>query len=107
MQYTIFYAPEALRDLEEIHAYIAEDLANPGAADSAIDRIFSAIDHLSVFPRMGAALSSIVPIDSDYRFIHAGSYIVFYRIRTENVYIDRILYGKRNYLQVLFPDERE
>ena len=107
MKYSVNYSPEAFHDLEEIQSYIAEELLNPVAAESVLSRIFDAVDRLTDFPRMGAPLSSIVPIDTDYRFVHAGSYIVFYRISRENIYIDRILYGKRNYLRILFPDETE
>lgn len=105
MIYSIYYAPEAVRDLDQIWEYISEDLQNPNAAESTINGITGAIDNLSHFPKMGAALSSIVPIESDYRFIHYGKYIVFYRVQTNNVYIDRILYGKRNYLKILFSDD--
>lgn len=30
--------------------------------------------------------------------------MAFYRVSEKNIYIDRVLYGKRNYLKVLFPD---
>lgn len=37
-------------------------------------------------------------------FFVSGNYITFYRVNIHEVYIDRILYGKRNYLRILFPD---
>ena len=35
----------------------------------------------------------------------AGDYMVFYHISTETVWIDRILYGRRDYLAILFGNE--
>ena len=53
---------------------------------------------------IGAPLSSIVPVESEYRFLAYGKYLTFYRVVAQDVYIDRILYGRRNYLAVLFGD---
>ena len=30
--------------------------------------------------------------------------MVFYRVNGQDVYIDRVLYGRRDYLRILFPD---
>ena len=35
----------------------------------------------------------------------AGDYMVFYHISGETVWIDRILYGRRDYLAILFGNE--
>jgi plasmid stabilization system protein ParE len=56
------------------------------------------------FPLSGAPLSSIYDIATDYRFLVCGIYIVFYRPQGDAVLIDRILYGRRDYLAVLFGD---
>ena len=51
---------------------------------------------------MGPSLSSIVDIDTDYRFLVCGKYLTFYRYENDIVYIDRIIYGKRDYISILF-----
>ena len=43
-------------------------------------------------------------IESDYRFIVSGNYISFYRAYGKEVYVDRILYARRNYMRILFGD---
>jgi len=100
----IDYSPSAIRDLDQIGEYIENELKSPAAALSTVTGIQDAIDNLSVFPLMGASLSSIVNIDTDYRFLVCGNYLAFYRTNEKNVYIDRILYGKRDYITVLFPN---
>ena len=59
---------------------------------------------LADFPLIGAPLSSIYEIDSDYRFLVCGNYLAFYRPQESEVLIDRILYGRRDYLVILFGD---
>lgn len=63
-----------------------------------------AIDELENFSEIGAPLSSVADVESDYRFLVSGNYIAFYRVFMQNIYIDRILYGRRDYLRILFPD---
>ena len=47
-------------------------------------------------------MSSIAEVESDYRVLVTGSYLTFYRVRGNEVYIDRVLYGRRDYLRILF-----
>jgi plasmid stabilization system protein ParE len=103
----LYYSPAALRDLDDIWDYICEELGNPTAAVSTVNRIQDNIGKLRDFPEMGSPLSSIVLIETDYRFLVCGNYLSFYRIRGEGVYIDRILYGRRDYLRILFGDRPE
>jgi len=103
----ILYSREALRDLDEIWEYIAFVLQNRSAASRMIDRILDAADQLEEFPEIGALLSSIADIESDYRFLVTENYLTFYRTGDNNIYIDRILYGRRDYLRVLFEKPEE
>jgi plasmid stabilization system protein ParE len=103
----ISYSNAAIRDLEQIGDYIAERLKGPGAALNTVNKIQNRIDTLGDFPLIGAHLSSIYEIATDYRFLVCGNYLVFYRPQNNNnddVLIDRILYGRRDYLAILFGD---
>lgn len=51
---------------------------------------------------LGAPLSSIAEVPGDYRFLVTGNYLTFYRVSGTDIYIDRILYGRRDYLPCLF-----
>lgn len=74
-------SPLALSDLQEIKEYITDELTSP---------------------RLGSSLSSILRIDTDYRFLVSGKYIIFYKTESEYVSIYRILYGARDYMKILF-----
>jgi len=92
---------EAERDLEQIGDYIAETLKNPQAALDTIRGIKKAIGKLEDFPLIGTPLSSLVDVDTDYRCVGYGNYLAFYRPEGNNVYVDRVLYSKRNYIAVI------
>ncbi|MBR4033977.1 MAG: type II toxin-antitoxin system RelE/ParE family toxin [Clostridia bacterium] len=98
----INYSPAALEDLREIKSYISEELCSEPAAINTIEKIMKRIRQLADFPELGAPLSSIIDLEVPYRFLVCGNYIAFYKTDTDNVYIIRVIYGKRNYMQILF-----
>lgn len=98
----ILLSPEAQNDLHEIRRYITEELRNPAAADNTLGKIIKRIRTLADFPQGGSPLSAVVHFETLSRFLVCGNYLAFYRIDEDNVFIDRILYGRRDYLSILF-----
>ena len=96
---------EAQNDLSDIEDYIAEDLENPQAAIATVSKITKTIRMLRDHALIGTPLSSIADVDSNYRFLVSGNYMVFYRVNGNDIYIDRVLYGRRDYMRVLFEDQ--
>lgn len=106
MKHNLHYSPEALRDLDDIWDYIVLDLCNPTAAEKIINGILDTITPLEDFAEMGTPLNAITAVVSDYRYLLHEKYLVFYRVYAEDVFIDRILQGSRNYLRILFDDRK-
>lgn len=102
--YKISFSPEAVDDLKEIKQYIKDELCNEQAAKNTVAKILKKIKLLSDFPESGSSLSAIIGFDTDYRDLVCDNYIAFYRIENKNVLIVRVLYGRRNYMQILFGD---
>ena len=77
---------EAQADLAGIKSYIAKNLENPSAA-----------------------ISTVRIITKDIRRLRevTGSYLTFYRVLDNDVYVDRVLYGRRDYLRILFGDVQD
>jgi len=98
----LLYTPQALNDLHEIRSYINEELLNPSASVNVLARITNKIRSLAEFPLMGSALSSIADVVTDYRYLVCGHYTAFYRYDSDAVYIIRILYGRRDFMKILF-----
>lgn len=96
-------SPEARHDLSEIVDYIAFKLRNKAAARRLLARIQKAVLSLEHFPESGTLLHFWGPAPP-YRYLICGSYMIFYHVSENTVYIDRILYGRRDYLSILFGD---
>ena len=90
--------------MDDIWDYIVLELQNRSAAERVIDRIMDVVDPLKKFAEMGTPLSSIADVGTDYRFLVSGNYMVFYHVQGSDVYIDRVLYGRSDYMSVLFKD---
>ena len=100
----IRFSPQAKIDLKEIRKYITNELCSSKSAERTVSRIMKRIRSLAELPEIGAPLSSIVDVETDYRFLVCGNYIVFYQYENNIVHIARILYGRRKYVQILFGD---
>lgn len=100
----VVLSPEARRDLGEIGDYIAFRLRNKAAARRMLAQIQNAVMSLGHFPESGTPLA-FSGLNITYRYILCGSYMIFYHISERGVHIDRILYGRRDYLSILFGSE--
>ena len=77
------------------------------AALRMIRRFQKAMLPLRDFPEMGSPLLTAGKQGAPYRYLVCGSYLIFYHIGAEAVHIDRVLYGRRDYMALLFGDKLE
>ena len=101
-KYKIRYLQEAVDDLDEIVLYIAKDSTEN--AFKKYDEIRKNINKLSVLPKRGRLVPDKNMTRLGIRMLFISSYIIFYRIIGEEVFIYRILHGKQNY-PILFNIE--
>lgn len=67
-------------------------------------RITSHLHPLEQFPEAGTSI--LIPgSPAAYRYLVCGGYLAFYHVHNEEVIVDRILYGRRDYLPSLFGEE--
>ena len=71
------WSPEALRDLEAIRNYVAED--SPRYAALVVERIVAAVERLGTFPESGRMVPEIG--DPAIREVIVDPYRVVYRVR--------------------------
>ncbi len=102
--YKLKISPEAKDDLAKIKGYISQELCNPQTEINLVSKITEKIRGLTEHPRIGAPLSSVLDIQTDYRFLVCDNYLIFYRYEDEFVFVSRIIYGRRNYTRILFGD---
>lgn len=101
----LYISPMAQKDLLEIKKYISEELENPVAALRIVSEITRKVRYLSTFPKSGGELSSIINIDTSYRYLVCENYLAFYRFEDDAVYVDRVIYGRRDYIKTLFDNK--
>jgi plasmid stabilization system protein ParE len=94
----------AKTDLILIKQYISSELGSPAAANKAVRNITKSISRLKDNPEIGAKLSSVIGIETNYRYLVCGNYLAFYRIEGLGIFVDRVLYGRRDYIRVLFDE---
>ena len=97
----LFYSPLARRDLDEIRDHISNELCNPSAAMETVNAILDEAETLESFPLIGRVVEGLPHMADEYRFLPVRNYLVFYRAMAEGVFVDRILYKKRDYLPLL------
>lgn len=93
------FAPTALADLEEIHAYIAKD--NLPAALKFIERLYHRCSSLSNHPRAGRKRDDLLPT---LRTVREGDYLIFFRPIPKGIEIYRVLHGKRKIVKKFFKN---
>jgi toxin ParE1/3/4 len=85
------WARRALEDLREIHNFIARD--SPRAAESMVERVFSASERLATFPLSGRLVPEFP--GSGYRELLVGNYRVQYRVAGTVIWIVTVVHGMR------------
>ena len=98
----INFTPDAMEDMKQIKAYIIDELCSEQSAINTTQKIMKRIRQLGSFPDIGAPLSSIINLEVPYRFLVCGNYTAFYKVEGDEVHIIRVLYGRRNFMQILF-----
>ena len=102
-----FYSIEILEaaeaDVQEIQDYIANKLLNPIAAIRRVTLIEQAIASLKVKPSRIALVRDDCLALKGYRMIVVKNHLVFFIVReeTKQVFIMRVLYGRRNWQNIL------
>lgn len=100
----LLISPLARADMREIGDYIRRELRNPDAALRTVRRFREAMLPLRDFPHMGSPLLAAGKQGAPYRYLVCGSYLIFYHADSAAVHVDRVLYGRRDYLALLFGD---
>ena len=100
--FEIKVAPQAAADLLEIKNYIENELQNPIATHNTISKIIETYENLMFSPNVGIPVEKYVSFPTDYKFVLANNYSIFYRIEDEVIRIVRILYSRRDFVRVLF-----
>ncbi|MDR2976154.1 MAG: type II toxin-antitoxin system RelE/ParE family toxin [Streptococcaceae bacterium] len=105
-KYTLEISPDAERDLDEIDNYLRHHFLSEQAAESIMGNIKTSLSDLIQFPEIGINAADRIgkeklpDIYQNIRMIISGSYLIFYVLEGSTVQIYRVLYQKRDWINL-------
>lgn len=101
MKYTVEYSRQAIRDMERVWAEVFGSSQSYGTTSRYLNKLQDSVERKSDFPKSGTPLY-YGDIFTGYYFVVFKAYIAFYRIENARLLVDRVLYGKSDYLRQLY-----
>ena len=101
IKYNIVYSKESKQDLIGIKQYIKYNLQEPDIAQKLISKMREEIDNLKYNPEIYSIIDDDLIKRLEIRKMIVNNYIVFYRVKKDNIEIVRIMYGRRNWINLL------
>ena len=99
-EYNIEYSKEAKQDLISIKQYI-NNLQEPEIAQKLIFKIRKEINNLKDNPKLYTIIDNNIIKELKIRKLIVDNYIIFFRIKNNCIQIVRIMYQKRNWINLL------
>jgi len=103
LKYHVILTTQAENDLNEIVKYISEELHAPIAAERFTDAVENAVDNFAFSPRGYPKVRNDRLAAKGYRWVGIKNYMAFYTIdeQAKAVWVERILYGRRDWQRIL------
>lgn len=96
MSHRVLLADAAVRDLEEIDAYILTR-DGPGGADHVLGKVEDAFSRLAELPLRGSHPPELLALGiQEYREVFFKPYRIIYRVHGKTVYVYLIADGRRD-----------
>jgi plasmid stabilization system protein ParE len=102
-QYSVRHTETSENDLADVIRYIAVDLQEPAIALRMADAIDQAIESLATMSQRCVLVDDERLANLGYRILHIKNYIAFFTLDEEKktVFVERILYARRDWLHIL------
>lgn len=98
--YSIKYSNLYMDDFAEALIYIKDVLKNEDASNNLKNKTNEEIQKMKKFPHIGTRLYK-ENIETKYRYIRVDNYYVFYYVNDNIIYVDRFIYAKRDFIELL------
>lgn len=100
MSYQVEYSKAAIRDLDRVWAEVFEASKNIEITGKYIEELLDKVEKKSDYPKSGLPLYYENTF-TGYYFVVFKAYLAFYRLEKETMLVDRILFGKSDYMRIL------
>ncbi len=100
MKYDVKYSRLAIRDIDRIWSEVFEASKSYDITIKYIDDLVNKVNDKADYPKSGSPLYYENSF-TGYYFIVFKAYMIFYRLEKNVLLVDRVLYGKSDYLGYL------
>ncbi len=102
-RYVVSYSPDALNDLGEIYAYLANELLVPKTAAALVKRVRKQIRSLDFMPARFALVEWEPWHSMEMHQFSVSNFVVYYLVDNKNrsVTVVRIFYGGRDVEEII------
>ena len=101
MKYKVAYSKAAVRDLDRVWAEVYNASKSYEVTTRYMDGLMVAVEEKADYPTSGVPLY-YEDIFTGYYFVIFKAYMAFYRLEGRSMFVDRVLFGKNDYLRELF-----
>jgi Plasmid stabilization system protein len=101
MKYKVAYSKAAVRDLDRVWAEVYNASKSYEVTTRYMDGLMVAVEEKADYPKSGVPLY-YEDIFTGYYFVIFKAYMAFYRLEGRSMFVDRVLFGKNDYLRELF-----
>lgn len=100
IKYEVVLTEKAKNEIDDIYNYISKSLMAEKSANNLINKLEESILRLEIMPKSCSLVESYKSRKYMYRKLVINNYVALYRIdeTLKKVYIIRVVYGGRNYL---------
>lgn len=103
MSYRIEYSQAAIRDLDRVWNEVYEASKEADIATRYVDGLMDCVAEKRAFPKSGAPLYYENRF-TGYYYVVFKAYMAFYRIVEERILVDRVVFGRSDYMRIIFQD---
>ena len=103
MSSRIEYSQAAIRDLDRVWNEVYEASKEADIATRYVDGLMDCVAEKRAFPKSGAPLYYENGFTGYYDVVFKA-YMAFYRIVEERILVDRVVFGRSDYMRIIFQD---
>ena len=106
MKYKIEYSKMAIRDLDRVWTEVFEASKSYDITEKYMDDLIDKVETKAGHPESGSPLYYENSF-TGYYYVIFKAYLAFYRIEKDKMLVDRVLFGKSDYIRILYLGSEE
>lgn len=100
MKYRVEYSKAAMRDLDRVWSEVFAESKDYDITAKYIDDLMDQVEAKAEYPKSGSPLYYQDSF-TGYYFVVFKAYLSFYRLENEMMLVDRVLFGRSDYMRCL------